>query len=97
MPKIRISLFVLCMLICLGLGSTSQGQPFQVKSVPGLVYKTVGTTQLKLNLFLPVRADGTIVKGTPLLTNIVGGCFYSGQPGNGGYWTKWKMVEAGYA
>ena len=66
------------------------------QQISNIVYKTVGDREIKLNLFLPVK-DGQTLKGEPLLIWLDTGCWYSGEPGNGGVWTRFGALERGFA
>lgn len=72
-------------------------EPYQVKTVKDVVFKSVDGVNLKLNVFLPVKKDGSVLKGSPLLIHVAGGCWVCGGPSGGAWWTRWKMVEKGYA
>ena len=71
-------------------------QEIQPRAIRNIVYKTVDGQELKLNLFLPVQ-NGALRRGEPLLLNIDAGCWYSGEPGDGGYWKNFHAVEKGFA
>ena len=68
----------------------------EYQAITDIVYKKVGDREIKLNLFLPIE-DGKIVKGRPLLIYLDSGCWYSGDPGNGGVWTDLGARERGFA
>lgn len=84
-------------LLLIGSVSTLMAEEFKTKEIRNIVYKTVEGRQIKLNLFLPVSANGKTLTGEPLLIWLDSGCWYSKEPGGGGYWQKWKAVESGYA
>ena len=68
----------------------------EYQAISDIVYKQVGDRKITLNLFMPVK-DGQIVKGRPLLIYLDSGCWYSGEPGNGGVWTDLGARERGFA
>ena len=68
----------------------------EYQTITDIVYKKVGDREIKLNLALPLK-DGKIVKGRPLLIFLDSGCWYSGDPGNGGVWTDLGALERGFA
>lgn len=74
----------------------AEDQACQTEEIPGIVYKTVGNVEVKLNLFLPVR-DGKRLDNAPLLIWLDSGGWESGEPGNGGLWRKFRGVEKGFA
>lgn len=99
----RNSLFLIspiCLALCLfviGSFSVLSAEEFKTKEIRNIVYKTVEGREIKLNLFLPVSSDGKTRTGEPLLIWLDSGCWYSKEPGSGGYWRKWNAVESGYA
>ena len=68
----------------------------EYQEIKDIVYKKVGDREIKLNLFMPLK-DGQIVKGRPLLIYLDSGCWYSGEPGEGGVWTNLGARDRGYA
>ena len=70
---------------------------FGTKEVKNVVYKVVDGREIKLNLFLPTKADGSLAGNAPLLIDIVGGGWASGAPGDGGFGRACGAVERGYA
>ena len=72
-------------------------ETFGTKEVKDVVYKVVDGREIKLNLFLPTKADGSLAGNAPLLIDIVGGGWTSGAPGDGGFWRACGAVERGYA
>ncbi len=96
--KMSVSVFVLSGLVMLLIAPVANAaEPYQVKAVKDVVFKTVDGKNLKVNIYLPVKKDGTVLKGSPLLIHVAGGCWICGGPSGGGYWASWKMVEKGYA
>lgn len=75
--------------------SPSPGK-YTVSAQTGIVYKTVGDVEIKLNLFLPVD-EGRPLEGAPLLIDIVSGGWNSPGPGDGGFWRRIGAVERGFA
>ena len=71
-------------------------EPAKFQAIKDVVYKTVGDREIKLNLFLPLK-DGKTVKGEPLLIFLDSGCWYSGDPGNGGMWNEFGALDRGFA
>lgn len=71
-------------------------EPCQTKEIKNVVYKKVDGRELKMNLFLPIRKGETLSK-VPVLVNIDSGCWYSGDPSDGGLWRAYKGVEKGNA
>lgn len=72
-------------------------EPCETREFKGIVYKVVDGQELKLNLFMPVR-NGEILKGTPLLVDIVSGGWHSAEEaGDGGFWRSCGSVERGFA
>ena len=71
---------------------------YQVKEIRGVVYKTVGDEQIKLNIFLPEQ-DGKTLENLATLIVLDSGCWYSNGPGNGAFWGEdvWKCTSKGYA
>lgn len=72
-------------------------ETFGTKEVKDVVYKVVDGREIKLNLFLPTKADGSLAGNAPLLIDIVSGGWMSGAPGDGGFWRACGAVERGYA
>lgn len=72
-------------------------ETFETKDVKNVVYKVVDGREIKLNLFLPTKSDGSLVGNAPLLIDIVSGGWMSGVPGDGGFWRACGAVERGYA
>ncbi len=68
----------------------------EYQEIKDIVYKKVGDREIKLNLFMPLK-DGQVVKGRPLLIFLDSGCWYSGEPGDGGVWTVLGARDRGYA
>ncbi|MBP5621200.1 MAG: alpha/beta hydrolase [Thermoguttaceae bacterium] len=66
------------------------------QQISDVVYKTVGDREIKLNLFLPLK-DGQTLKGEPLLIWLDSGCWYSGEPGDGGLWKLLGALDRGFA
>lgn len=75
----------------------AQEEKSNVLQVSDIVYKKVGDREIKLNLFLPLDEEGETIKGTPLLIWLDSGCWYSGEPGNGGLWAETKAIDRGFA
>ncbi|MBQ9874166.1 MAG: alpha/beta hydrolase [Thermoguttaceae bacterium] len=73
----------------------AQEQP-KFQQISDVVYKKVGDREIKLNLFLPLK-DGETLKGEPLVIWLDSGCWYSGEPGNGGIWNSLGALERGFA
>ncbi len=72
------------------------GDDAKFQQISDVVYKKVGDREIKLNLFLPLE-NGEVVKGRPLLIYLDSGCWYSGEPGNGGFWRGIGALERGFA
>ncbi len=72
-------------------------ETFAVKEIKDVVYKVVDGREVKLNLFLPTKADGSLAGNAPLLIDIASGGWMSGGPGDGGFWRACGAVERGYA
>ena len=87
--------------VALGAGVSSAqeaaSESFGTKEVKDVVYKVVDGREIKLNLFLPTKADGSLAGNAPLLIDIVSGGWMSGAPGDGGFWRACGAVERGYA
>ena len=66
------------------------------QQISNVVYKKVGDREIKLNLFLPLK-DGQTLKGEPLLIYLDSGCWYSGEPGDGGLWRILGALDRGFA
>ncbi|MBR4834280.1 MAG: alpha/beta hydrolase [Thermoguttaceae bacterium] len=75
----------------------ASAETFATQEVKDVVYKVVDGREIKLNLFLPTKADGSLVGNAPLLIDIVSGGWMSGAPGDGGFWRACGAVERGYA
>jgi len=75
---------------------TSRADEPNFQQISNVVYKKVGDREIKLNLFLPVK-DGKTLKDEPLLIFLDSGCWYSGEPGNGGLWRQYGALERGFA
>ncbi|MBR4751579.1 MAG: alpha/beta hydrolase [Thermoguttaceae bacterium] len=73
----------------------AQEEP-EFQQISDVVYKKVGDREIKLNLFLPLK-DGKTVKGEPLLIWLDSGCWYSGDPGDGGLWKAMGALNRGFA
>lgn len=71
-------------------------EPPKFQQISNIVYKQVGDREIKLNLFLPLK-DGETVKGEPLLIWLDSGCWYSGDPGDGGLWKAYGALDRGFA
>ena len=68
-----------------------------VLQVRDIVYKKVGDREIKLNLFLPTNEKGETIKGLPLAIWLDSGCWYSGEPGDGGLWRQTDALKRGFA
>lgn len=68
----------------------------EYQAISNVVYKKVGDREIKLNLFLPLE-NGQVVKGRPLLIYLDSGCWYSGEPGDGGFWKAHGARRRGFA
>lgn len=79
------------------LPATLFAAPYSAKVFTGIVYKEVGDQKILLNLALPVDENGNLRENAPLCIWIDSGCWYSGGPGAGGMWGKWKVLERGCA
>lgn len=71
-------------------------ETFGTKEIRGVVYKTVGSEELKMNFFLPTK-DGKPLENLPTLIFIDSGCWCSNGPGDGGYWGVFGGVQKGFA
>ncbi|MDO5582348.1 MAG: alpha/beta hydrolase [Planctomycetia bacterium] len=69
---------------------------YKARQFNGLVYKKTDGKELKLNIHLPEK-DGKTGKNLPVLIFISSGCWNSGVPGGGGFWTKFHGIERGFA
>ncbi len=91
------ALTLLCAAAILSCAYAVQAQEApKFQQISNIVYKTVGDREIKLNLFLPLK-DGQTLKGEPLLIWLDSGCWYSGEPGNGGIWNIYGAIERGFA
>ena len=79
-----------------GSNSAARADEPNYQPISNVVYKKVGDREIKLNLFLPVK-DGQTLKGEPLLIFLDSGCWYSGEPGDGGLWRSIGAIERGFA
>lgn len=66
------------------------------QQISDVVYKKVGDREIKLNLFLPLK-DGETIQGEPLLIYLDSGCWFSGEPGQGGFWAGSGAIDRGFA
>ena len=76
--------------------STLNADEAKYQQVSDVVYKKVGDREIKLNLFLPLK-DGAPVKNAPLYIYLDSGCWYSGNPGDGGFWRWLGVLDRGCA
>ncbi len=76
--------------------STLNADEPKFQQVSDVVYKKVGDREIKLNLFLPLK-DGAPVKNAPLYIYLDSGCWYSGNPGDGGFWRWLGVLDRGAA
>lgn len=74
----------------------AQDKP-ECQEIRDIVYKTVGDREIKLNLFIPLNENGEMIKGEPLLIWLDTGCWYSGEPGDGGIWRHLDALKKGFA
>lgn len=97
MKKNRLIICFLLLLFLTNLqAQENKTDHYTIKSIPDIVYKKIDGKDLKLNLFLPVQGEKQREKA-PLLISISSGCWYSGKPGNGGFWRSCRSVEKGFA
>ena len=76
--------------------STLNADEPKFQQVSDVVYKKVGDREIKLNLFLPLK-NGETVKNAPLYIYLDSGCWYSGNPGDGGFWRWLGVLDRGAA
>lgn len=76
--------------------STLNADEPKFQQVSDVVYKKVGDREIKLNLFLPLK-DGAPVENAPLYIYLDSGCWYSGNPGDGGFWRWLGVLDRGAA
>ena len=98
----KIRFFTLIALVAATLASSlhlcpAQEEKSNVLQVSDIVYKKVGDREIKLNLLLPLNENGETIKGEPLLIWLDSGCWYSGDPGNGGLWAQTDAIKRGFA